>query len=236
MKINKMLDMLTKGFTYFAVLSLLITFAGCNNNPGGDLGDSAEETSLSGPDSSWLAAYFLLDHNWTNPENTDTIDRWIPTKIEEAKAEKAVSIFGHSGAGPHGAQWNPETDLLCVGHQTLEPGTSVEGIQVYLNDEKVDIEVNRMTDVANSIYFHFRLKRDLWQSASREMVEDDLEHFYADAPKSLDQWNRFLETGDSTIIGIPPLVGELTKVAVKLTLSNNETRELSGILHAVYAE
>ena len=158
--------------------------------------DSAKldsNTLLTNRDTSWLQGFYLYDDNWGEAENESEIEKYASEKFRKfIKGSKGrpneKSIFGHQrGAGPNNIQWNPETDLICIGHISLEKTETPKHISWRIFDGKINKLVT-WEKSSSGTYFHFYIQRAYWQNLQREVTMENIDRVYSDLPELLQEW------------------------------------------------
>lgn len=224
----------------FSVISLLFLMASCQNARQASPNEETTETLVEEivPKESWLAAYYPFDENWGDPDEGEELEAWKTERLKRVEQDYSTNnVLGHAnGAGPFGAQWNPENDLLIVGYVQLEPGDKPKDVRMAVGKGYRPQALNIDTRDNGDVYFHVMVPKEVWQEQTIEMDESLLNTVYQDKPEPLKIWEQYKETGDETLIGIPPIVGEVLMIRASVTSEAGKGYGKLGILHGVFGE
>jgi hypothetical protein len=206
--------------------------------------DSAEldtnDEFLANGDSSWLQGYYLFDDNWGEAENESEIEKYASEKFRKfLKWSKGKpnekSIFGHqSGAGPNNIQWNPETDLICIGRVSNERLEIPKRVTWRIFNGEVNKSVTWEVSPHGN-YFHFYIQREYWQKLQRKVTMENIDRVYSDIPEQLQEWKMGL-AGEGEYYGFDMLLGQYIELNVMVEYDDGGIVEFSEILHTLYGE
>lgn len=169
------------------VLFLLALLASCDQKKTSDKAENTCKTSRNIQPkadyipSSWeyldeqIVCFYKLDDKYSDSEDSNTINNWWQSKLEEIVENGVYSnLLEHQGGGPNGAEWNADTDLFFA--VVIPQVIDLDSVSttVKLNDIPVAVLMQEVQQQTDRTLFSFAISSSLWKSALRPINDTDI--------------------------------------------------------------
>jgi hypothetical protein len=174
-------------------------------------------------------------HAHTIEEGADTVGlraRWAHDRF----ADLPTDLLEHKGAGPHGAAWNPSGELVVAASVDIGSGTPPEEMRLYIEGKEMKGTWKSIDASYQLVLCHFVVPEQAWMAALRDVRRSDIWKLYADRPETLEAWKQAEKSGDSSLVGIPLVVGEMALVEVRFVWEGGYQESQTGYLHCAFGE
>lgn len=170
-----------------------------------------------------IGCFYEMDDKYSDEENSALIELWWMTKLDTIEANGVQNdVLQTNGGGPNGAEWNTDTDLYFV---VFPVPHNVVSTAVSLNDvDSLSVKTHYDT-LENGVIIYFSIEKEIWQQALRPIEEVDYLPLYGK------------EKMENEANFIAPLnIGEVFKINVTLTGSDQTSHTVSDYFHIAYGE